>query len=241
MVVSLMPRRARRWWVAALSLGAMLGLQGCQTLAPARVDFTSPTPPAAPAAVPLAQAAPTAATGSIYQDASYRPLFEDFRARLVGDSITIQIVESLTASQSNTSTQDKTGTVSETVTALPLLSSTSSVLGKLAAGGTSDNKFSGKGATQTANTFTGTITAVVTQVLPNGHLIVSGEKQVGVNQAVDVLRFTGEVDPRFIQTGNTVASSQVANVRLEQRGRGQQADSQALGWLARFFLNVLPF
>ena len=108
-------------------------------------------------------------------------------------------------------------------------------------GGASDNSFSGKGSTQTSNTFTGTITATVTQVLPNGHLVISGEKQVGVNQAVDVLRFTGEVDPRNIQAGNVVLSSQVANVRLEQRGRGQQADSQALGWLARIFLNVLPF
>ena len=73
-----------------------------------------------------------------------------------------------------------------------------------------------------------------------GHLIISGEKQIGVNHNVDVLRFSGQVDPRAIQTGNSVASAQIANVRIEQRGKGQQADAQGIGWLGRFFLNVLP-
>lgn len=229
--------RAMTALLAVLCAMPMLGaLQGCQTLAPARVDFSTPAaPPSAPATP-----APAAATGSIYQTASYRPLFEDYRARLVGDSITIQIVESVSASQTNTSSVDKAGKVDSSVTALPFLSSTNSLLGKLSAAGSSDNSFTGKGSTQTSNAFTGTIAANVTQVLPNGHLIVSGEKQVGVNQAVDVLRFTGEVDPRTIQTGNVVNSTQVANVRVEQRGRGAQADSQAMGWLARFFLNLLP-
>ncbi len=228
-------RRPWRDLAAAVCAGLLALLQGCQSLAPARVDFTPPayvTAPPTPVAQPV--------TGSIYQSVAYRPLFEDYRARMVGDTLTIQISEVVAASQSNTSTQDKTGTVSESVSAIPFVNS-ASLLGRLKAGGTSDNSFSGKGSTQTSNTFTGTITATVTQVLPNGHLVISGEKQVGVNQAVDVLRFTGEVDPRDIQAGNVVLSSQVANVRLEQRGRGQQADSQALGWLARIFLNVLPF
>ena len=79
-----------------------------------------------------------------------------------------------------------------------------------------------------------------TGVLPNGHLLVAGEKQIGVNHNVDVLRFSGQVDPRMIQTGNVVASAQIANVRIEHRGRGQQAEAQGIGWLGRFFLNVLP-
>ena len=84
------------------------------------------------------------------------------------------------------------------------------------------------------------ITATVTDVLPNGHLLISGEKQIGVNDNIDVLRFSGQVDPRSIQAGNSVASAQIANVRLEHKGRGAQADAQIIGWLARFFLTVLP-
>ena len=78
-------------------------------------------------------------------------------------------------------------------------------------------------------------------VLPNGHLLVVGEKQIGVNQNVDVLRFSGQVDPKSIQPGNSVASAQIANVRVEHKGRGAQADAQGIGWIGRFFLNVLPF
>ena len=64
--------------------------------------------------------------------------------------------------------------------------------------------------------------------------------EIGVNHNVDVLRFSGQVDPRAIQAGNLVASAQIANVRIEHRGRGAQAEAQGIGWLARFFLSVLP-
>ena len=103
------------------------------------------------------------------------------------------------------------------------------------------NAFSGKGGTESANTFTGSITATVVDVLPNGHLVITGEKQIGVNQNVDVLRFSGTVDPRALQPGSIVNSTQVANVRVESRGRGAQNEAQAMGWLGRFFNTVTPF
>ena len=93
---------------------------------------------------------------------------------------------------------------------------------------------------RTATTSPARSPRVVTGVLPNGHLLIAGEKQIGVNHNVDVLRFSGQVDPRMIQTGNVVASAQIANVRVEQRGRGAQAEAQGIGWLSRFFINVLP-
>ncbi len=109
-----------------------------------------------------------------------------------------------------------------------------------AAGATSANSFSGAGQVESSNDFSGTITVIVRGVLPNGHLLIAGEKQIGVNQNVDVLRFSGQVDPRAIQPGNTVQSGNIANVRLEQRGRGAQAEAQAMGWLSRVFLSVMP-
>jgi flagellar L-ring protein FlgH len=81
----------------------------------------------------------------------------------------------------------------------------------------------------------------VLEVLPNGHLVIGGEKQIGLNQNVEVMRFTGRVDPRAIQPGNFVNSSQIADARIDYRGRGQQAEAQGIGWLARFFLSVIPF
>lgn len=221
----------------ALLLLCGLGLLGgCSSLSNfmyPRVDMPAPVP-----VVPAAVEQAPASNGAIYQAGQYRPLFEDHRARLVGDTLVVQIVEKVSASQKSTSSIDKGGSVSAGITALPGLKAPA--LTKLNAEGTSSNTFAGKGATENTNDFSGTITVVVRQVLPNGHLLIAGEKQIGVNSNVDVLRFSGQVDPRAIQSGNTVPSAQIANVRLEHRGRGAQADAQAAGWLTRVFLSVLP-
>ncbi len=220
---------ARRSCAAVLA-----GLSGCETLNPRPpVDFATPIY-APPPVVPV----PVAHNGAIFQATQYRPLFEDYRARLVGDSLTVQIVEKVSARQKSTSTIDKSGKIAAGITALPLFSANS--FSRASAAGSSSNTFSGAGTTENSNDFSGTITAVVTGVLPNGHLLIAGEKQIGVNHNVDVLRFSGQVDPRMIQSGNFVASAQIANVRIEQRGRGAQAEAQGIGWLSRFFLNVLP-
>lgn len=185
---------------------------------------------------PVAVAQPAVNNGAIFQPAAYRPLFEDHRARLVGDTLTVQIVEKVAASAKSTSSVDKNGSVEAGITAFPGVKS----LTRAGAAGTGANTFEGKGTTESSNDFTGTITVVVREVLPNGHLVVAGEKQIGVNNSVDMLRFSGQLDPRNIQHGNTVASTQIANVRLEQRGRGAQADAQVMGWLGRVFLSLLP-
>jgi flagellar L-ring protein precursor FlgH len=219
-----------------LSSLAAAGLAGCQSMARLpEVEVLTPT--VAIGAVPAVMT-PKAANGSIYQSDRYRPLFEDHRARLVGDTITVQIAEKVSAVQKSTSTVDKNASVDASLTALPLFKNNS--WGKAAAGGSQANKFEGKGTTENSNDFSGVITATVVQVLPNGHMVVSAEKQIGVNANVDVLRFSGQVDPRSIAPGNIVQSTQIANVRIEQRGRGQQAEVQSMGWLARFFMNIMP-
>ena len=219
---------------AVICAAVFAALAGCEQLNPRPpVDLASPI-----YALPEAAPTPPVSNGSIFQQAQYRPLFEDYRARLVGDSITVQIVEKISATQKSTSSIDKTGKLSASITALPLVSPNS--FNRASAAGTSSNSFAGAGTTANSNEFSGTITAVVTGVLPNGHLLVAGEKQIGVNANVDVLRFSGQIDPRMIQVGNVVASAQIANVRIEQRGRGAQAEAQGIGWLSRFFLNVLP-
>jgi flagellar L-ring protein precursor FlgH len=218
----------------ALTMLAPALLGGCQIMnSPPPVDMKGPT-----SARPAIVETPAVSNGSIFQASQYRPLFEDHRARLVGDALTIQIVEKVSASQSSTSSIDKGGKLSAGVSALPFVSP--KAFARATATGNSSNTFEGKGSTENTNNFSGVITATVIEVLPNGHLIIAGEKQIGVNHNVDVLRFSGQVDPRAIQAGNSVASAQIANVRIEHRGRGQQAEAQGIGWLSRFFLNVLP-
>ena len=207
---------------------------GCATPYPVPSVDMAPTTQVRPQPI----AAPVAANGSIFQSNQYRPLFEDHRARLVGDTITVQITEKVSATQKSTSTVDKAGTVEAGITALPLINPNS--FGRASAAANSSNTFSGKGTTENSNDFSGTITATVVRVLHNGHLIIAGEKQIGVNANVDVLRFSGQVDPRAIAPGNSVPSTAIANVRIEQRGRGQQAEAQSMGWLSRFFLSLWP-
>jgi len=158
---------------------------------------------------------------------------------VVGDTVTIQIVENVTASQKSSSTVDRNSDISAGISALPFVNKT--FTDKTALGANSNNTFAGKGGTESANTFAGSITATVIDILPNGHLVVAGEKQIGVNQNVDVLRFSGTIDPRAMQPGSVINSTQVANVRVESRGRGAQSEAQAMGWLGRFFNTVTPF
>ena len=219
---------------------ALMVLAGCESVSET-LNKRPPVDVAQPTAMrPQPVVVAPINNGSIFQASQYRPLFEDHRARLVGDTLTVQIVEKFSATQTSTSSIDKGGTVAAGVTAIPGISANSFAAPRATIGINSSNTIAGKGSTENSNDFSGTITATVIEVLPNGHLIVSGEKQIGVNHNVDVLRFSGQVDPRAIQTGNTVASAQIANVRIEQRGKGQQADAQGIGWLGRFFLNVLP-
>jgi flagellar L-ring protein precursor FlgH len=199
---------------------AALLLAGCETLYPVPKVDVAGSPKARPA--PIEQ--PAVSNGSIFQSAQYRPLFEDHRARLVGDVLTVQIVEKVAASQKSTTSIDKAGSIGGGVTALPGIRA--GAFARASAEGSSTNTFAGKGGTENTNDFSGTITSVVTEVLPNGHLLITGEKQIGVNQNVDVLRFSGQVDPR---------------VRIDHRGRGAAADANGIGWLGRFFLNVMPF
>jgi flagellar L-ring protein precursor FlgH len=210
---------------------------GCNSLPhTVAVDFpeASPTRPVAS----TAPASPSA-TGGLFQKASYRPAFEDPRARTIGDNITIQIIEKVTASQVSKSTANRTTSGSTSMTAFPFFSpmDVANMNAKLS----SANDFSGKGGTESANTFYGTITATVVDVLPNGHLVVAGDKQIGINQNVDVMRFSGTIDPKLIQPGNLINSTQVANARMESKGRGAQAEAQTVGWLTRFFFSFLPF
>lgn len=236
---------------------ALLTLLSCGVLAACSTVYTTPevqfpsaTAPAMPASgptpweaqVPVPVTARPAGTvnGSIYQAGQYRPMFEDHRARMVGDTLTVQITERVTASQKATSTIDKKGAVTGSLSGVPLISPSLLARVGVNAAGSSNNTFEGKGSTDTANDFSGTITAIVTGVLPNGHLLIAGEKQVGVNHNVDTLRFTGQVDPRSILPGNSVTSTQIANVRVQHKGDGQMNDTQGINWLSRFFLNLLP-
>jgi flagellar L-ring protein precursor FlgH len=218
-----------------LALAALL--DGC---AAPRVDVHQPS--TARASAQGAGAAPPA-DGAIYRPASYRPLFEDRRARRVGDTLTVVINEKISAAQKNATAVNRSGSVAFAVptATVPALNGN---LGRLAGTeleGSSAVKSDGKGESSASNAFTGTITVTVIEVLPNGNLLVAGTKEIGTNRELERLRFSGVVNPVSVLPGNQVSSTQVADARLDYRGEGASGAAQVTGWLSQFFLSVLPF
>ena len=181
------------------------------------------------------------ATGSIFAS-SYagNPLFEDRRPRNVGDILTIVISENVNASKNSATNANRTGNTTLSFNAVPR-----ALGGLFGASQNADvsgaNALKAGGGSSAANTFNGTITVTVLEVLPNGNLVVSGEKQMAINQGAEFIRFSGVVNPRTITGDNAVPSTQVADARIEYTAKGYIDEAQNMGWLQRFFLNVLPF
>lgn len=224
---------------AFLLLIAGVLLAGCNDLlVRPTVDVREPTTIRPPAPMVAQPSAIVPEPGAIFMASAHRGLFEDRRARLVGDVITIQIQEKYSAKQSSNSSVERQGAVDAKVSLIPFFTPNSTK--RLTAQGSSSNTFEGKGETGTDNEFTGTITVTVVELLANGNLAVAGEKQVGINQNVERLRFSGIVNPATILPGNTVNSTQVADARLEVRSRGDIDRAQTTGWLSKFFMSFLP-
>jgi flagellar L-ring protein FlgH len=183
---------------------------------------------------------PKVETGAIYQSGTARlALNDDRRARFPGDTLTVLIEEKTSASKKSSSAASRTASADigvPTIKGLPGKSMQGLDINASAA-----NKFEGKGDSANDNTFTANLTVTVIEVFPNGNLLVSGEKQIAINQGTEFVRFSGVVNPQFITPSNAVSSTKVADARMEYRGTGYVDEAQKMGWLQRFFLNISPF
>ena len=218
----------------------LLTLNGC-ALVP-----RTPLVEGATTAQPL-PSAPPVVNGSIFQGVAplnyvYQPLFEDRRPRNIGDTLTIVLQENVSASKSSSANATRDGSASFGLDAIP--TGLNGLVGadgsKANVGANGKNDFAGKGGATANNTFTGTITVTVNQVLSNGNLRVVGEKQIEINQGTEFIRFSGVVNPRTISASNSVLSTAVADARIEYVGNGYINEAQTMGWFQRFFLNISP-
>lgn len=215
-----------------LLLLASLAVAACTTVPPTNVHQPM-------SARPTPRTDILAASGSIYQAGASRTLFEDRRARYVGDTMTIAIAETTSASTTSNTKASRDSSISASagpITGLPGKSFQGMQLA-----GTSSTSLDGKGNAAANNVFTGNITVTVIEVLSNGNLLVSGEKQVSIGAGTEYIRLSGIVNPYFINAANTINSSNVADARIEYKESGVISEAQVMGWLARFFLSVLPF
>jgi len=214
-------------------------LAGCSTTPPTSVHQPM-------TARPEYRQTPQAANGSIFQEASVRPLFEDRRPRFVGDTLTVNIVESNRAAADSSSNVNRSSKVSAGVDSLSVypLDRVGAVrrMGDLNISASSSNEFSGGGDVKNNNVFQGKMTVTVIEVFPNGNLLVSGEKQVAIGGQQEFIRLSGVVNPRdVVSESNSVDSARIADARIEYKASGTISEAQIMGWLARFFLSFLPF
>lgn len=191
-------------------------------------------------------------TGSIYNSGYSNYWFENIRARRVGDMLTIKLVEQTDATKKAETAVDKSNSTSitnptilgstpqfDTPSAVPLASNKNNNLGF---GLESNHEFEGKGDSTQSNKLTGDITVTVVEVLPNDYLMVRGEKRIGINQGNEYVKLSGIVRPADIDSTNTVESTRLADPTIIYVGDGMVADSNVMGWLAKFFIGaIMPF
>jgi flagellar L-ring protein precursor FlgH len=226
--------------LCAAALASAVLMTGCASTPP---DTGSLPGPLAVTPIERPQNIERINSGSIFQPnmASVSLFSGDRKPRFVGDTIKINISETLNATNTaNTDTSKASTLASKGPGAKAGLGIFSSIfnLDANAAGGAT---FKGNGTTQNTNTFTGQVAASVINVMSNGNLVVAGERTISVNGGANVLRFSGIVNPRDIQAGNIVASADTVNAKLEVVGRGEVSEASQRNWIQRVLADSLSF
>ena len=174
--------------------------------------------------------------GAIYDPAYNLYLFEDVKARRVGDLITVILEESINASKTASTEADKDTNID---IPNPTLFGKDNRLNEIVNDIEATREFEGEGETTQENSIEGNITVMVHEVYQNGYLLVKGEKLLELNEGSEVVRISGIVRPTDITTDNTILSNQIANAQITYKGKGIVSDSSKAGWLTRFFYSAI--
>ncbi|MGP7733891.1 flagellar basal body L-ring protein FlgH [Oceanimonas smirnovii] len=172
--------------------------------------------------------------GAIFQDNYANSLYSDIKAHRIGDIITVDLSESTRAQKRATTQQAKDSGLN--INPLNIGGQPINIGGyPVTASMSSSNEFDGQANTNQSNSLQGSITVSVAQVLPNGNLMVQGEKWLMLNTGEEYVRISGMIRPQDISSDNRVESTRVANARIYYGGTGDFANTQNRGWLAKFF------
>lgn len=228
--------RSARRGLLLLLLGGLLN--ACSMTPPTRIEQPM-------TARPVDQHIVTPSDGAIFRaGVNERPMFEDKRARNVGDILIITIAEQTAGNRATSGSSTSASSISAGTPNITGPAGTP-LMNVFSINGDNSSKSSITGAGAAAQDLTGTITVTVVEVLANGNLLVGGEKQVALNNSDEFIRFSGVVNPTTITGANTVPSTQVADVHIEYKNAGAMSevinDSKSLGFLGRFFQSVMPF
>jgi flagellar L-ring protein precursor FlgH len=172
-----------------------------------------------------------------------RSMFADRKAARVGDILTVVISESVAQSSSQSKSSSKSSSVDASVTSFLF---PSSGLGKHkgelpSTGFTGKNEFAGKGAISNTQSLSGQAAVLVTDVLPNGNLVIEGARVITFSGETQYVVLHGLVRPDDVTSTNTVASANIADVRVEFISEGELTDAQKRGWLTKLVDKLRPY
>lgn len=171
--------------------------------------------------------------GAIFNPELHAGLFGDQKAFQMGDVLTVKLQEKTDASKSAKATNTKSD--SNEVGVASLFGLPANTVANMDATLSASRSFSGDGTATQKNKLEGDITVTVARVLPNGNLLIQGEKFIGINQGLEYVRISGVVRPADVARDNTVLSTRVANARIQYGGQGAINDANTRGWLGQFF------
>ncbi|RMF18721.1 MAG: flagellar biosynthesis protein FlgH [Candidatus Dadabacteria bacterium] len=197
--------------------------------------------------VPVSQTAAASTPGSLYQPgAPFAGLYQDARALAPGDLVTILINEQISASKSADTelerSSERQAGLSGLGGALTRLQQSNPNLNlSQLFNYDSSSAYNGSGRTSRSGEMVGVLTAVVTGYLPGGSLQIVGEKRIKVNDEEQLVRITGAIRPRDVDSRNRISSDAVALARIEYSGQGVVTDQQRPGWLTRVLDKIWPF
>jgi len=222
-------------WACASCL--VCGMSACSVLPPQALTHSPQFEPVYPVAAEPSKPA----TGAIYVGRQSDSWFGKSRSFQVGDVITVLLNESSQASrtQNGTITRDSSNDVIPTGLANWAKNKGGWMNGIKMDGGSFSNK--GTGAADQQASLTGSVAVAVVEVMPNGNLVLRGEKQLALTEGSEVIQVAGIIRPDDVSPSNTVQSKRLANAQIAYRGTGDLANATRAGWGTSTLLKIWPF
>ena len=178
-----------------------------------------------------------ASNGSIYSGSSAGLFSSDRKAHKVGDILSITLNETFTSNKAVSNASGKTDAIGAEVGPTGILRNFAGLGGSAS----KTNSFKGSMSTNQSNSLSGTISATVVRVFPNGNLEIKGQKKLRITEGTEYIRLSGIIRPQDISATNTVSSAKIAEAQIEYVGAGILDSASKPGWGSALFRIISPF
>ena len=175
--------------------------------------------------------------GAIFSTSSSGLFSSDRRAKKVGDILSVTLSETFSSNKAVTNSSGKTDTIGAEVGPTGLLRNFAGLGGSAS----KTNSFSGSMATNQSNSLSGTLSATIVRVFPNGNLEIKGQKKLRITEGTEFIRLSGIIRPQDISSTNSVSSAKIAEAQIEYVGAGILDSATKPGWGSKIFRAISPF